>query len=111
MTSRGSRRPNLLTALFQWDKEWESRVFMVTLVFAVVWFIVGAADALLVRLQESTYGLLGTPVTTPWSYYAGLTLHAERMLFGFAQQLEMGIFVFLTVKLLGVEPRGKWMIW
>ncbi len=100
-----------MRVVFQWDKDWASRVFMVSLVFAVAWFIVGAADALLVRLQESSFGLTGLPVTTPWSYYAGLTLHAERMLFGFAQQLEMGVFVFLTVRLLDVKPSGKWMVW
>jgi terminal oxidase heme-binding subunit I len=104
-------KPNLIRAIFQWDKDWASRVFMVTLVFAVVWYIVGAADAMLVRLQESSLGLLGEPITTPWSYYAGLTLHAERDLFGFAQQLEMGIFVFLTIRLLGVEPKAKWLMW
>lgn len=103
--------PGLLKVLFQWDKDWATRVFMFTLVFAGVWFVVGAADALLVRLQETSLGLFNAPVTTPWSYYAGLTLHAERMLFGFAQQLEMGVLVFLTVKLLGVQPRGRWLVW
>lgn len=97
--------------IFQWDKDWASRVFMVTLVFGVVWFIVGAADAALVRLQESSYALFAQPVTTPGDYYAGLTLHAERELFGFAQQLEMGIFVFLTVKLLDTQPRARWLMW
>jgi terminal oxidase heme-binding subunit I len=96
--------------LFQWNKPWESRVLMASLVFGVVWAVVGGSDALLVRLQESSFGATGQLITTPWDYYAGLTLHATRMLFGFAQQIEMGVFVFLTVRLLGIRPRAKGLI-
>ncbi|MEM3671410.1 MAG: cbb3-type cytochrome c oxidase subunit I [Thermoprotei archaeon] len=97
--------------IFQWDKDWETRVLMVSVVFGIVWAVVGGADALLVRLQESSYALSSTLVTPPWDYYAGLTLHATRELFGFGQQVEMGVLVFLTVKLLGKKPKAGWLIW
>lgn len=102
---------NLIKTIFQTDKEWESRVLVFTLVWGVAWAVVGGADALLVRLQESSYSLTGRLIATPWVYYAALTLHASRFLFGFAQQIEMGLFVFLAIKLTGKMPFARWVIW
>ncbi|MEM0075588.1 MAG: cbb3-type cytochrome c oxidase subunit I [Conexivisphaerales archaeon] len=102
---------DFFSTLFQTDKDWESRVLIFSLIFGTAWAIIGGADALIVRLQESSYGLTGNLISTPWVYYAGLTLHAMRMLFGFAQQIEMGVFVFLVVRLLSIKPSGKWLIW
>src|SRR5579875_1256773 len=101
----------LIRTIFQTDKSWESRVLAFTLAWGVAWAIVGGSDALLVRVQETGYSLGGSLLETPWVYYAGLTLHAIRFLFGFAQQIEMGVFVFLTVKLTGALPTRRWMIW
>lgn len=101
----------LIRTVFQTDKEWESKVLAFTLAWGVAWAVVAGGDALLVRLQESFYSAAGQLIATPWVYYAALTLHASRALFGFAQQIEMGLFVYLTVKLTGREPRARWMIW
>jgi terminal oxidase heme-binding subunit I len=109
MSFQGLR--NFVTTLFQWDKEWEARVLMFSVVMGFVWALVGAADALLVRIQESAYALFSTLVTPPWDYYAALTLHAERMLFGFAQQIEMGVFVYIVAKVIGGDLKGKRIVW
>jgi heme/copper-type cytochrome/quinol oxidase subunit 1 len=101
----------LIKTIFQTDKSWESRVLAFTLAWGVAWAVVGGGDALLVRVQETSYSLTGSLLETPWVYYAGLTLHAIRFLFGFAQQIEMGVFVFLAVKLTNTNPTHRWVIW
>jgi terminal oxidase heme-binding subunit I len=102
---------DLVRTIFQTDKEWESKVLAFTLAWGVAWAVVGGGDAMLVRLQESSYSLTGNLIATPWVYYAALTLHASRLLFGFAQQIEMGLFVYLAIKLTGKQPFAKWAIW
>ncbi|MEM0117825.1 MAG: cbb3-type cytochrome c oxidase subunit I [Conexivisphaerales archaeon] len=102
---------DLVRTVFQTDKDWESRILAFTLAWGVAWAVVGGGDAMLVRLQESAYSLTSNLIATPWVYYAALTLHASRLLFGFAQQIEMGIFVYLAIKLTGKEPFSRWMVW
>jgi hypothetical protein len=71
---------DLVRTIFQTDKEWESKVLAFTLAWGVAWAVVGGGDAMLVRLQESSYSLTGNLIATPWVYYAALTLHASRLL-------------------------------
>jgi terminal oxidase heme-binding subunit I len=110
MSSRTGIR-GFFVSLFQWDRDWETRVLMFSLVLGFVWALVGAADALLVRLQETSFALSGNLLTTPWDYYAALTLHASRMLFGFAQQVEFGVFVFVVAKFLKRPYRANYTVW
>lgn len=100
----------LVTALFQLDKDWTSRIVMSMLVLGVIWGLLGVIDSLAVRIQETFWGMYGILPTTAQEYYAGITLHAERDLFGFAQQVIYAIFIFFTIKLLNLQPRAKWLL-
>lgn len=83
-----------VTALFQLDKDWTTRIVMGMLVMGVIWGLLGVIDSLMVRLQETIWGVSGVLVFTPQEYFASITLHAERDLFGFAQQVIYAIFFF-----------------
>lgn len=99
-----------VTALFQLDKDWTTRIVMGMLVMGVIWGLLGVIDSLMVRLQETIWGVSGVLVFTPQEYFASITLHAERDLFGFAQQVIYAIFIFFTIKLLNLQPRAKWLL-
>lgn len=96
--------------LFQLDKDWTTRMVMAMLVLGVVWGLLGVIDSLMVRTVEASWGLGANLVLTPQEYYAGITLHAERDLFGFAQQVIYAIFIYFTIKLLNIQPRAKWLL-
>lgn len=100
---------NLVISLFQLDKDWVTKITMAMIIMSVIWGILGVIDALMVRIQEASWGLMNTLPLTPQEYYASITLHGMRDLFGFAQQLEFAIFTFFTFKLLKMEPKGKWI--
>jgi terminal oxidase heme-binding subunit I len=102
------RLVSIVRDLFQLDKDWVTRATMAMIVMSVVWGILGVVDALMVRLVEATWGLYGFLPLTPQEYYASITLHAMRDLFGFAQQLEFAVFIYFTFKMLKLEPRAKW---
>jgi terminal oxidase heme-binding subunit I len=80
------------------------------LVLGVIWGLLGVIDSLAVRIVESMWGTFGVLPLTPQEYYASITLHAERDLFGFAQQVIYAIIIYFTIKLLGLEPRAKWLL-
>ncbi len=80
------------------------------LVLGVIWGLLGVIDSLMVRIVESMWGTFGVLPLTPQEYYASITLHAERDLFGFAQQVIYAIIIYFTIKLLGLEPRAKWLL-
>ncbi|EZQ03222.1 oxidase [Candidatus Acidianus copahuensis] len=101
---------DLIMALFQLDKDWTTRIVMAMLVMSVVWGLLGVVDSLMVRIQETFWGTYGILPLTSQEYYAGITLHAERDLFGFAQQLIYAIFIYFTIKLLNLQPRAKWLL-
>ncbi|WP_338599540.1 cbb3-type cytochrome c oxidase subunit I [Sulfolobus tengchongensis] len=101
---------DVIVDLFQLDKDWVTRIVMAMLVLGVIWGLLGVIDSLMVRLDEAAWGLSANLVLTPQEYYAGITLHAERDLFGFAQQVIYAIFIYFTIKLLNIEPRAKWML-
>jgi len=101
---------DLVVALFQLDKDWTTRIVQAMLVLGVIWGLLGVIDSLAVRIVESMWGTFGVLPLTPQEYYASITLHAERDLFGFAQQVIYAIIIYFTIKLLGLEPRAKWLL-
>ncbi|MQL54550.1 cbb3-type cytochrome c oxidase subunit I [Acidianus ambivalens] len=101
---------DLVISLFQLDKDWTTRIVMAMLVMGVIWGLLGVIDSLMVRIQESTWGTYGVLAMTSQEYYAGITLHAERDLFGFAEQVEFALFIYFTIKLLNLQPRAKWLL-
>jgi len=101
---------DLIVALFQLDKDWTTRIVMGMLVLGVIWGLLGVIDSLMVRLQETMWSTFGALPFTPQEYYASITLHAERDLFGFAQQVIYAIIIFFTIKLLNLQPRAKWLL-
>lgn len=100
---------NLLNTVFQLDKDWVTRATMGMIVLSLVWGILGIIDAFMVRMQEALWGLQQTFPLTTQEYYASITLHGMRDLFGFAQQLILAVFIYFTFKMLNVQPRLKWM--
>lgn len=101
---------DLIVALFQLDKDWTTRIVMGMLVLGVVWGLLGIIDSLMTRIQETMWSTYGVLPFTPQEYYAGITLHAERDLFGFAQQVIYAIIIYFTIKLLNLQPRAKWLL-
>jgi terminal oxidase heme-binding subunit I len=101
---------NLIVALFQLDKDWTTRIVMGMLVMGVIWGLLGVIDSLMVRIQETMWTTYGLLPLTPQEYYASITLHAERDLFGFAQQVIYAIIIYFTIKLLNLQPRAKWLL-
>ncbi|AWR94704.1 cbb3-type cytochrome c oxidase subunit I [Acidianus brierleyi] len=101
---------NLIIALFQLDKDWTTRIVMAMLVMGVIWGLLGVIDSLMVRLQETTWGTSALLIETSQEYYGAITLHAERDLFGFAQQVEFALFIYFTIKLLNLQPKAKWLL-
>ena len=99
---------NLIVSVFQLDKDWVTKITMAMIVMSLIWGILGIIDALMVRIQEAAWGLSMALPLTPQEFYASITLHGMRDLFGFAQQLEFAIFTFFTFKLLNIQPRAKW---
>ncbi|MBW9141858.1 MAG: cbb3-type cytochrome c oxidase subunit I, partial [Candidatus Aramenus sp.] len=101
---------NLVNALFQLDKPWLSRITMGMIVLSLVWGILGIVDALMVRIQEATWAVSASLLITSQEYYGSVALHAMRDLFGFAVQLEFAVFIFLSLRMLNLEPRAKWLL-
>ncbi|BFI76430.1 cbb3-type cytochrome c oxidase subunit I [Sulfurisphaera ohwakuensis] len=101
---------DIIVALFQLDKDWTTRIVMGMLVLGVIWGLLGVIDSLMVRIQETMWSTYGVLPFTPQEYYAGITLHAERDLFGFAQQVIYAIIIYFTIKLLNLQPRAKWLL-
>ncbi len=94
--------------LFQLDRDWMTRITMLMVVLSVFWGILGAVDIFDWRTQVTLFAL-GQPLTlSNQEIYSSLTLHGIRMLFGFAQQLELALFGIIFVTAFGLTPRHKW---
>lgn len=100
---------NFIVSIFQLDKDWVTKITMAMIIMSIIWGILGVIDAFMVRVQEASWGLSQLLPLTPQEYYASITLHGMRDLFGFAQQLEFAIFTYFTFKMLNISPRGKWI--
>ncbi len=94
--------------VFQLDRDWMTRITMLMVIAAVFWGIVGAVDIFGWRTQVTAWAL-GQPLhLSNQEIYSSLTLHGIRMLFGFAQQLELALFGIIFVTAFGLTPRHKW---
>jgi heme/copper-type cytochrome/quinol oxidase subunit 1 len=104
-------RLRLFDRIFLLHRDWMTRITMLMIILSVFWGAVGAFD--IFGFQSQVVGLAtGGPVElSNQEIYSSLTLHGIRMLFGFAQQLEMAFFGFLLVNVLGLTPRYKWRLY
>ena len=94
--------------VFQLDRDWMTRITMLMVIAAVFWGVVGAVDIFGWRTQVTAWAL-GQPLhLSNQEIYSSLTLHGIRMLFGFAQQLELALFGIIFVTAFGLTPRHKW---
>ncbi len=95
--------------VFQLDRDWMTRITMLMVVASVFWGIVGAFDIFGFETQVGAFAL-GQPLhLSNQEIYSSLTLHGIRMLFGFAQQLELALFGIIFVTAFGLTPRHKWV--
>src|SRR5208282_5175043 len=94
--------------VFQLDRDWMTRITMLMVVASVFWWVLGAVDIFGWRTQVTAFAL-GQPLhLSNQEIYSSLTLHGIRMLFGFAQQLELALFGIIFVTAFGLTPRHKW---
>ncbi|MGD0250002.1 MAG: cbb3-type cytochrome c oxidase subunit I [Thermoplasmata archaeon] len=94
--------------VFQLDRDWMTRITMLMVVASVFWGILGAVDIFGWRTQVTAFAL-GQPLhLSNQEIYSSLTLHGIRMLFGFAQQLELALFGIIFITAFGLTPRHKW---
>ena len=101
----------ILDQLLLLSKPWIFRITMLMIVLAVFWGAVGGFDIFGYTTQLYAWAL-GQPLhLSNQEIYSALTLHAIRMLFGFAQQFEMAVFGLLVVTALALKPRLKWMLY
>ncbi len=94
--------------VFQLDRDWMTRITMLMVIASVFWGIVGAVDIFGWRTQVTAFALGQALHLSNQEIYSSLTLHGIRMLFGFAQQLEMALFGIIFVTAFGLTPRHKW---
>jgi cytochrome c oxidase subunit I len=97
--------------VFQLDRDWMTRITMLMVIASVFWGIVGAFDIFGFETQVYAFAL-GEPLhLSNQEIYSSLTLHGIRMLFGFAQQLEMALFGIIFITAFGLTPRHKWALY
>jgi heme bearing subunit I of the terminal oxidase len=101
----------LFDRIFLLHRDWMTRITMLTLILAVFWGAVGGFDAFGFQAQVVGYATTGRLELSNQEIYSSVTLHGIRMLFGFAQQLEMAFFGFLLVNVLSLTPRFKWRLY
>ncbi len=93
------------------ERDWMTRITALMVFLAVLWGGIGGFDAFGWRTQVTAWALGQSLHLTNQEVYASLTLHGVRMLFGFAQQLEMAVFGVLLVNALALVPRHKWVLY
>jgi cytochrome c oxidase subunit I len=94
--------------VFQLDRDWMTRITMLMVILSVVWGILGAVDIFDWRTQVTLLALGQSTDLSNQEIYSSITLHGIRMLFGFAQQLELALFGIIFVTAFGLTPRHKW---
>jgi heme bearing subunit I of the terminal oxidase len=97
--------------VFLLHRDWMTRITMLMLILSLFWGAVGGFDAFGFQTQVVGYATSGTLELSNQEIYSSVTLHGIRMLFGFAQQLEMAFFGFLLVNVLSVTARAKWRLY
>jgi cytochrome c oxidase subunit I len=101
-------RMTFFERIFQLNRDWMTRITMLMVVASVFWGVVGAVDIFGWRTQVTAYALGQQLHLSNQEIYSSLTLHGIRMLFGFAQQLEIALFGVIFVTAFGISPRHKW---
>jgi len=94
--------------IFQLNRDWMTRITMLMVVASVFWGVVGAFDIFGWRTQVTAFALGQQLHLSNQEIYSSITLHGIRMLFGFAQQLEIALFAIIFVTAFGISPRHKW---
>ncbi|MGI0054849.1 MAG: cbb3-type cytochrome c oxidase subunit I [Thermoplasmata archaeon] len=97
--------------VFLLHRDWMTRITMLMIVLALFWGAVGAFDAFGFQSQVVAWVEVEQLHLSNQEIYSSVTLHGIRMLFGFAQQLEMAIFGLLVINALGIVPRYKWRLY
>jgi heme bearing subunit I of the terminal oxidase len=104
-------RLRLFDRIFLLQRDWMTRITMLMIILSIFWGAVGAFDVFGYQTQVIGFATGGTIELSNQEIYSSLTLHGIRMLFGFAQQLQMAFFGFLLVNVLGLTPRHKWRLY
>ncbi|WP_231136352.1 cbb3-type cytochrome c oxidase subunit I [Acidianus ambivalens] len=96
---------NVINTIFLLDKDWVTRITMAMIVMSLVWGILGLIGALMVRLQEMSWATSSTLLLTSQEYFG--SIHAMRDFFAFAVPLELAIFIYISYRLLKMQPKAK----
>jgi len=101
----------LFDRVFLLHRDWMTRITMLMLILSIFWGAVGAFDAFGFQTQVVAWTRVQALHLSNQEIYSSVTLHGIRMLFGFAQQLEMAVFGLLLINAIGVAPRYKWRLY
>jgi heme/copper-type cytochrome/quinol oxidase subunit 1 len=101
----------LFDRVFLLHRDWMTRITMLMIILSIFWGAVGGFDAFGFQTQVVGYATSGTLELSNQEIYSSVTLHGIRMLFGFAQQLEMAFFGLLLVNVLSLTPKHKWRLY
>jgi heme/copper-type cytochrome/quinol oxidase subunit 1 len=101
----------LFYRIFLLRRDWMTRITMLMIIAALLWGAVGGFDAFGFQSQVVAYATGSAVHLSNVEIYSSVTLHGIRMLFGFAQQLEVAVLGFLVVNALGLTPRHKWSLY
>jgi heme/copper-type cytochrome/quinol oxidase subunit 1/heme/copper-type cytochrome/quinol oxidase subunit 2 len=104
-------RVRLFNRVFLLERDWMTRITMLTLILGLFWGAVGGFDSFGFQTQVVGYATGAGLHLSNEEIYSSVTLHGVRELFGFAQQLEMALFGFLLINALGIAPRHKWALY
>ncbi len=101
----------LFDRIFLLQRDWMTRITMLTIICALLWGAVGGFDAFGFQTQVVAYATGSALHLSNVEIYSSVTLHGIRELFGFAQQLELAAIGFLVVNALALTPRHKWSLY
>ena len=101
----------LFDRVFLLHRDWMTRITMLMVILSIFWGAVGGFDAFGFQTQVVAWTQVEALHLSNQEIYSSVTLHGIRMLFGFAQQLEMAVFGLLLINAIGVPPRYKWRLY
>jgi heme/copper-type cytochrome/quinol oxidase subunit 1 len=104
-------RVKLLRRILLLDRDWMTRITVLTLLLAGFWGAVGGTDILSTREQVVAWATGRPLLLSNQETYTAITMHGIRMLFGFTQQFELAIFGVIVVNATGIVPRNKWLLY
>ncbi len=104
-------RLRLFDRVFLLHRDWMTRITMLMIILSIFWGAVGAFDAFGFQTQVVAWTQVEALHLSNQEIDSSVTLHGIRMLFGFAQQLEMAVFGLLLINAIGLAPRYKWRLY